>query len=90
MKYQGERMRDEMGGGYGGGYGVGDYLRAAKDKVLGGKESAEETAAGGSEFVLQTIDALSDKLHDLRRVRTPHSTCTPACKHRCASHRYRK
>lgn len=63
-QYQGGRLRDEMEYG---GHGIGDYLRSAKNRMMGGKESAEETGAGGSEFILQSIDALSDKLHQLRR-----------------------
>jgi len=67
--YQASRMRDEMEhAGHGiAGHGIGDYFRSAKERVLGGKEAAEETGAGGSEFILQSIDALSDKLHQLRR-----------------------
>lgn len=61
MKYHGQRIRDETE------HGVGDLWHRAKEKVFGTKESAEEEAAGGSEFVLQSIDALSDKLHELRK-----------------------
>lgn len=63
-QYQGGRLRDEMEYG---GHGIGDYLRSAKNRMMGGKESAEEAGAGSSEFILQSIDALSDKLHQLRR-----------------------